>query len=1030
MKKYLFILLFTHLLFAQNEPQLEWAKVQPNSEVGGTVAMVSGAKDSSGNMYFVGNFQNTVDFDTSSNSLKLTSISSSDLFISKYNSDGDLIWAKNVGGLGTITARTIKISGTSLYVTGSFTGSIDFDSSANSTIQTSNGESDGFMVAYTLDGSYSIVKSIGGTGFDEVFDVTFFNNEIIVVGSFSDSVDFDSSASTFELIASGLFTDMFVSKYNTSLEFVSAFKIGGASSDSATSVAIDPTGNLLITGLFRETVDFDPSANMTNLTSTTTDASNTFIVKYSNSGNFIWVKDIGARSSIGTVQRLVLDSANAILVCGTFNRSSDFNPSTSTFTLNAISLNGYDAFVAKYDLNGNYVWAKGFGISGGFYSCNSVVTDSNNNVYITRENRTSSQSTGVITKYSASGTSIFTFSTGTKASNIILDEAANSVFVSGNFINNADFNPSTSTNYLYAEIDNGFIAKYTLDGNYTFSRNIGNISSNNNFNLISTDGNGNVYRAGNLGSTLDLDPSSNTAIFSSSGWTDFYIAKYTSNGDYIWGKTIEGLNFNGVSMMNTDANGNTYVIGRFFGTVDFDPSSNTANLTSTSTTTARDAFIAKYDTDGNFVWVQKIDAISPIDSIQFDGDGNFYFTGRFSGIVDFDPSPTAFFLVAGVTNAADIFFVKFNPQGQLIWAKSLRTTTDGTISIPYRLYVKSNNIYLVGIFGGSLDFDPSTTQSNVLSADNSPGGFLAKYDLDGNYNFANRFVDSSDLGYNVWGSNVVVDSNNDIYYITLFGGEVDFDPSPTGSTVLTSNNGLTLGISKYSSDGSFIWAKSLQNLDGNSVILNEDIQVFVDSNDTIIICGEISGSFDFDPSTNQTIITSTPATTSTSIRGLFIARYNSDGDLITANKLEGSYNGRLNSAVFTSNQDLLISGSYTGSMDFDVTANSQTVASSSTYYNDRFFAKYHFNTLNSEENNFGDNITVYPNPTSDFLNVYNPFFNEMDVKITDLTGKLLFEGKGDNNSTIDVSNYQHGVYIIELNDSINNTKNICKFIKK
>jgi hypothetical protein len=250
-----------------------------------------------------------------------------------------------------------------------------------------------------------------------------------------------------------------------------------------------------------------------------------------------------------------------------------------------------------------------------------------------------------------------------------LEETTNSLFVSGNFINNTDFNPSTSTNYLYAEIDNGFIAKYTLDGNYTFSKNIGNISLNNDFNLISTDTNGNVYRAGNLGSALDLDPSSNTAIISSLGWTDFFISKYTSNGDYVWGKTIEGLNFNGVTMMNTDANGNTYVIGRFFGIVDFDPSSNTANLTSTSTTTARDAFIAKYDTDGNFIWVKKIDTINPLESIQFDNEGNFYFMGRFSGTVDFDPSPASYILTSGYTNIADIFFTKFNPR-------MLRTMTE------------------------------------------------------------------------------------------------------------------------------------------------------------------------------------------------------------------------------------------------------------------------------------------------------------------------------------------------------------------
>jgi Secretion system C-terminal sorting domain len=249
---------------------------------------------------------------------------------------------------------------------------------------------------------------------------------------------------------------------------------------------------------------------------------------------------------------------------------------------------------------------------------------------------------------------------------------------------------------------------------------------------------------------------------------------------------------------------------------------------------------------------------------------------------------------------------------------------------------------------------------------------------------------------------------------------------------LTSSE-YTLGISKYTVDGSFLWAKSIQCNDPNSLGLStNDFQFFIDSNNSIILCGDFSGMYDFDTSIieDNTLSSSFETETNQYLSNIYIAKYNSNGELISANTLEGFNQARLSSAIYTNNQELLICGTYTGMVDFDLSSNSQIMPSSSTYYNDRFFAKYHFNTLNSEENNFGNNITVYPNPTANYLNIHNPFFNEMDVKIIDLTGKLLFEGKIYNNATIDVSNYQYGAYIIELNDAVNNTKNISKFIKK
>lgn len=1034
MKTLLLSLLLSNLLNAQVS-QLEWAKIQPNSEIGGTVSSVSSAKDASGNVYIIGNFNNTANFDTSLNGGKLTSIGNSDLYISKYNSVGDFIWAKNIGGPGTIIPRQIEITGSSLYLTGSFTGTIDFDaSSSNLTNLTSNGESDIFIMKYNLNGGYISAINVGGSSFDEGFDINFFNDELFVVGTYIGNVDFDPSTTTSVPVSSG-FTDIFVAKYTSNLGFISTFQIlGTTTSNTATSLAFDAAGNIHLLGLFRGTIDFDPSINTTSLTSTSTDVSNAFIAKYSNSGNLIWVKDIGGRNTEFAINKLALDSSNAILVDGTFNRSSDFNPSSATLTL-APSIDSNDAFFAKYDLDGNYMWAKKLG-STGSDSCFSIATDISNNVYISGVfsggsvsfgivSLNSTNGAGYVAKYTASGTNLFAFNAGTKASNIVLDETTNSLYASGSFVNTMDFDPaSTSTSLLYAEQDNVYFAKYSLNGGYSFSKNIGNISSNNAPNLISVDGSENVYRAGNLGSILDLDPSSNIANVISTGWTDFYLAKYTSNGDYIWGETIEGLKFNDVKIMNTDYEGDTFVIGTFLGSVDFDPSPATLILSATaSTLTLVDTFIAKYDTNGNLVWAKKFDGrVNPIDSIQFDNNGNFYFMGRMSGTVDFDLSASTYYITANLTSTADMFFAKYSPQGDVIWVKPLRSI-DGGLSVPFNIYIKSNSIYLTGIYNGTIDFNPSISQ-NFYILSNGLSGFLAKYDLNGNFNLAFSLEEATNVN-NVWGYSALEDDAGNFYFFTQYNGTIDFDPSTTSSTSITATN-YSIGISKYTSTGSFLWAKSILGTNTNGWASFIGFKTFMYSNNSFIVCGAFGGSYDFDPSSSNSLLTTSLDSANLYQDNIFIARYDLDGELVSVNKLNGNYYGTLTSAVFQNNQDLLITGSYTGSASFDLSNNNQIV-SSSRNYNDRYFAKYHFNSLSSNE--FNENkFSIYPNPTSSILNIRLPSSDQYIYKIIDLTGKILSEGTIDNDNLIDVSHLSSGVYFISMFNKVNN-KETLKFIK-
>jgi len=126
-------------------------------------------------------------------------------------------------------------------------------------------------------------------------------------------------------------------------------------------------------------------------------------------------------------------------------------------------------------------------------------------------------------------------------------------------------------------------------------------------------------------------------------------------------------------VVKTDASGNVYVTGYFSGTVDFDPSVATFNLTSAGST---DIYIAKYSSAGALLWAEQMGGSGADEgtAITFDGSGNFMLAARFNGTVDFDPG-------AGVANFtsngnSDMFFGKYDSNGNFLWGKSIGTPDD------------------------------------------------------------------------------------------------------------------------------------------------------------------------------------------------------------------------------------------------------------------------------------------------------------------------------------------------------------------
>ena len=338
--------------------------------------------DASGNVFTTGYFNGTVDFDSGPGSTSLSSAGGKDIFITKYNSQGNFVWAKRMGGLLNDVPVDIAVNANNgnVLATGTFQGTADFDPGAGNVPRTSNGGDDIFLSLLDSSGNYLNVKSVGGAGNESVAGCSVFsNNYSTIVGSFEQTVDFDPGPGTLNLTSAG-FSDGFLLVLTESLTPLQAHRWGATQVDTVTAFDANPSGTVFVAGSFSGTVDFDLGNGTQNLTAIS--GPDNFIASYTFFGEFRWVKQLARPANIGTanyVSALTIDAENNLYMTGIFFATTDFDPGAGTAALT--SLGREDIFVAKYSSAGQYVWARSFAGPNHTQIPNDIFVDSNRNVY-------------------------------------------------------------------------------------------------------------------------------------------------------------------------------------------------------------------------------------------------------------------------------------------------------------------------------------------------------------------------------------------------------------------------------------------------------------------------------------------------------------------------------------------------------------------------------------------------------------------------------------------------------------------------
>lgn len=451
---------------------------------------------------------------------------------------------------------------------------------------------------------------------------------------------------------------------------------------------------------------------------------------YSSAQNFEWAKNIGdSGDDRGNV--IKPDASGNIFVAGAFNGTVDFDPGSGTYNLT--SAGDLDIYVAKYDASGNFLWAQR---DGNIYDdfVLDMDVDASGNVYITgygELNTTGSQRAMFVGKIDASGI----------------------------------------TQWAHTFIPT---ANYSIGGY-----------------ALTVDATGNVFVGGNFTDSVDFDlgPAINYLI-ASSGSSDAFILKLNTSGNFQWVKQFKCLGGNAsVDYLSLDATGNVYSTGNFWNSgIDCDPGPGSAVLSNNG---LGDIFISKLDANGDYVWAKRMGS-SGFDyglSIVVDANGNVYSTGYFEGTVDFDPGSGTQNLTS--LGSRDVFISKLDANGDYVWAKGMGSSTANDIGNGIDVDA-SGNIYTIGYFEGTVDFDPGTGTVNKTSAGDKDI-FVQKLDNNGDFVWVNSIGSSAEDQ----GVSIALGASNNIYLAGHFNGTSDFDFS-SGTSNLTSAGSKDVYFTKWS----------------------------------------------------------------------------------------------------------------------------------------------------------------------------------------------------------------------------------------
>jgi hypothetical protein len=420
-------------------------------------------------------------------------------------------------------------------------------------------------------------KRIGSVLDEDIFDVAVDSaGNIIVVGQFQGMVDFGGGTFT---TPNGN-SDIFVAKYDAAGNHLWSKQYGANGIDGARSVAVDATGNVLVTGSFQSTVDFGggPFASVGG-------SHDIFVLVLDSAGGYLISRAFGGPGGDeGT--GVIFDAGGNGIIAGHMTGTIDFGGGPIT------SAGSDDGFVVKFSSLGFHVWSKRFGDANA-QNIKDIAVDAAGDIYLTGSFAgmvdfgggaiTSLGSTdSMLVKLSSAGNHVWTRQIGglnaQNGASVTVDSLGNPI-VTGFIQGSVDFGLGALTSAGLSDI---FVAKYNSNNVAQWAKIFGDANDQSAMG-IKTDAQNNVIVVGRTAGTVDFGGGASTAA----GLNDIFVTKFAPAGTYTWSRRIGDPLEQWARAVAVDNANNIITVGRFQGMVDF----GTGMVTSAG---GADGFIVKY----------------------------------------------------------------------------------------------------------------------------------------------------------------------------------------------------------------------------------------------------------------------------------------------------------------------------------------------------------------------------------------------------------------------------------------------------
>ncbi|MCB0854588.1 MAG: SBBP repeat-containing protein [Bacteroidetes bacterium] len=286
--------------------------------------------DKNSNIYLTGSYSGRINSNPGSGSDDFVASAGPNMFILKLDSDGNFIWAKDINASKTITGNSITTDeSANVYLTGNYIGRVDFnpDSDLNNDILDTKSYNNAFILKLNSEGNFSWVSGVGGeNGSERSYSIVVDEEgNSYTIGYFSDTLAFNSQSGQEPIIPVGS-DDIFVQKLDPAGNLLWVKAMGGQMRDIGFDIAVDKQGYIYTTGIFYDTVDFDPNAGINEKNSV--GAGDIFIQQLNPDGQLLFVESLGSENG-DAGHAITVDNWGNIYTAGVFRREIDFNPDSS-----------------------------------------------------------------------------------------------------------------------------------------------------------------------------------------------------------------------------------------------------------------------------------------------------------------------------------------------------------------------------------------------------------------------------------------------------------------------------------------------------------------------------------------------------------------------------------------------------------------------------------------------------------------------------------------------------------------------------